>query len=469
MNLNLSESKLSLKKKVLFGLSAIPDQLTYQGFSLYVFTFFFAVVGLNMIYMWIGYVVWGLWNMINDPVLGALSDRKRCKSKWGKRRYFMIISIIPLALMMIFLFTVPRGDETIEFVYFLVVIFVFEFFYTLFDVNVNAVFPEMFPTEDQRAETNIFVKGFTVLGIIFASLPMILLKPLVPGPSPTPTELTQIQGNYITAGILLAIITVVAAIPFLLKGIHKETETDECFDKRPSFFQSLKFTLKNKTFIKFTIANLMIWTVFNTLITIIPLYFVFVLGATDTSSFIITLSLVLALVIAAFILPVHKLFIKKFGTRNAAMITLASWIVLLFPFVLIDNLLIVGVIVMGMNGFALSGALMYVDILHGDVIDEDALKFGVKRSASYYGINALIHRFSTILTISIIALVFQGTGWSEYNPVVGVDTIIGLKFIIFLFPAICLVIAVLFLKLYPLHGDNLKKMREEFSKHPELK
>jgi GPH family glycoside/pentoside/hexuronide:cation symporter len=185
--------------------------------------------------------------MLNDPMLGALSDRTRCKKKWGKRKYFMIISIVPLALMMILLFTVPRGDEFVEFFYFLVVIFVFEFFYTLFDVNVNAVFPEMFPTEKQRAETNVFVKGFTVLGIIFASLPMILLQPLVPGPSPTPVELAEIQGNYIIAGILLAIITVVFALPFLLKGIHKETETDECFDKRPSFFESLKITLKNKS------------------------------------------------------------------------------------------------------------------------------------------------------------------------------------------------------------------------------
>ena len=464
----MSEEKLSTKKKFLFGLSAIPDQLTYQAFSLYVFTFFFAVVGLDMIYMWIGYVAWGVWNMINDPMLGALSDRTRCKEKWGKRKFFMLISIVPLAVMMILLFTVPRGDELIEFAYFLIVIFVFEFFYTLFDVNVNAVFPEMFPTESQRAETNVFVKGLTVLGIIFASLPMILLQPLVPGESPTPQELAAIQNNYITAGILLAVITLVAAAPFLLKGIHKETESEDCYEKRPSFFTSLKFTLGNKTFIKFTLANLMIWTVFNTLITILPLYFVFVLGAPDTSSFIITLALVLALVIAAFILPVHKLLIKKIGTRNAAMITLASWIVLLFPYMLIDNLLMVGVLITGINGFALSGALMYVDILHGDVIDEDALKFGVKRSASYYGINALIHRFSTILTITVIAIVFQGTGWSEYTPVPGVDTIIGLKLIIFLFPAICLAIGVFFLKLYPLHGNYLKEMRERFAEHPEL-
>lgn len=465
----MSEDNVPLKKRLLFSLSAVPDQLTYQAFSLYVFTFFFAVIGLNMIHMWIGYVAWGVWNMLNDPMLGALSDRTKCKKRWGKRKFFMLIAIVPLALMMVFLFTVPPGDELIKFIYFLIVIFVFELFYTLFDVNVNALFPEMFPTENQRTQTNVWIKGLTVLGIIFASLPMILLQPLVPGPSPTPTELELIQGNYIIAGIMLGIITLVTAVPFLLKGIHKETETDECYERRPSFFESLKITLKNRTFLKFTIANLMIWTVFNTLITIIPLYFVFVLGAADTSALIITISLVLALVIAAFILPLHKFFIKKFGTRNAAMITLALWVLLLLPYMFLDNLLIGGVIVTAINGFALSGALMYVDILHGDVIDEDALKFGVKRSASYYGINALIHRFSTILTISVIALVFQGTGWSEYNPAPGVDTILGLKLIIFLFPAICLLIGVLFLKFYPLHGESLKRMREEFSKHPDLK
>ena len=44
----MSEETLSTKKKFLFGLSAIPDQLTYQAFGLYVFTFFFAVVGIPM-------------------------------------------------------------------------------------------------------------------------------------------------------------------------------------------------------------------------------------------------------------------------------------------------------------------------------------------------------------------------------------------------------------------------------------
>ncbi len=462
--------KLALKEKLLFGISSIPDQLTYQGFQLYVFTFYFAVVKIPTLMMWAGFVIWGIWNMANDPILGALSDRTRCRENWGKRRLYMLIAIIPLCLTMIFLFYIPFSSsmEGLEFGYFLFIIILFEFFYTMFDVNVNALFPEQFVTETQRAETNLFIKGLTVVGIIFASLPTIILTPLVPITG-TAEELATIKSNYLLAGILLALITFAFGIPFLLKGIRKESDRNECFEKRPKFFESLKITLSNKTFQKFVIANTFIWYVFNTLITIFPLYFVYVLEI-GQGSFVITLALVLALVTAALVLPLHKRLAKKYGTRNAVMLTLALWIVLLVPYLFLNGGdLVLGVIFTAIQGFALSGCLFYVDILHGDVIDEDAIKFGVKRSASYYGINALITRVSTILTISTIALVFQGTSWAGgYTPTAGIDVTIALKLIIMLFPSIGCLIAIISFKFYKLHGENLAKMREELKKHPEL-
>ena len=113
----------------------------------------------------------------------------------------------------------------------------------------------------------------------------------------------------------------------------------------------------------------------------------------------------------------------------------------------------------------MSGCLFYVDILHGDVIDQDSIKFGVKRSASYYGVNAFIHRFSTIFAILTIAIVFQGTQWAEnYQVNPGMDVIQGIKIIITVFPAIGCAIAILILSRYKLHGEYLKKMREELHK-----
>ena len=105
MCLKLSEVKLTLKEKVLYATSSFPDQLTYQAFTIYVFTFYFAVVGLTMSEIWIGFILWGFWNMINDPLLGALSERTKQKGKLGKRKLYLIISFIPLSLMMILLYS----------------------------------------------------------------------------------------------------------------------------------------------------------------------------------------------------------------------------------------------------------------------------------------------------------------------------------------------------------------------------
>ena len=184
----------TMKTKTIFGMSAVPDQLTYQAFSFLIFTYYFAVVGLSMVLMWLGYIIWGVWNAFNDPMLGALSDKTR--QKWG-RKIYIIVSFIPLSLMMIFLFTPPlANDQMINFFYFLFVILLFEGVYTLFDVNVNAIFPEMFD-DKERVTANMLVKAFTIIALIFS-----FLLPTVVIPQLVVTEATYIE-NFIN-GLALA-------------------------------------------------------------------------------------------------------------------------------------------------------------------------------------------------------------------------------------------------------------------------
>ncbi|MFX1338839.1 MAG: MFS transporter [Promethearchaeota archaeon] len=464
----MSEESISSKKRFLFGLSAFPDQLTYQSFTILVFTYYFAVVGIPIFQMWIAFVLWGLWNAINDPLLGSLSDRTKQKGKFGKRRFYMLIAVIPLSFIMIILFAVPIGNLTVSFIYFIITIMTFELIYTMFSVNVNAIFPEMFPTEEERAKTNIFIKGLTIMAVICASLiPTLIISPIVPLEKNPPRATTlHFQMMYITAGAVLCIIILITGLIFIVKGVEEKEEVLADFEKRPSFSQSLKISFKNKTFLKFTFANMCIWYCFTTLLTIFPLYWVFVLGI-QRESFLIGISLMLALIVAAISLGLHIKLRKKIGTRNALMATLGLWIVLLFPYVLLSDspeMRILAIFITAIQGIALGGALFYVDIIIGDVIDADEVEFGVKRSASYYGVNAFIHRFSQILSITTIAIVFTGSGWSSYEPARGVDIILGLKLIIFLFPAIFLFIAILFLKSFELHGAKLEEMREKLAK-----
>ncbi len=483
----MSEREIPLKEKILFGLSAFPDQLTYQAFTIYVFTYYFAVVHLSMPEMWIGFTLWGIWNMINDPLLGALSEKTKQKGKLGKRKFYLIISFIPLALIMIFLFVIAARNPlssskfTFHFWYFMFIIFTFEFFYTMFSVNTNAVFPEMFPTENQRGAVNQFIKAFTMIAVILASvIPTFIVSPnLVPkiDPNVDPTgysaEVASIQSGFIISGIVYAVIILITAILFIFLGVKEKEEQISDFEKRPGFIDSLKITFSNRTFIKFTLGNMLIWYCFNLLLSVFPLYAVYVLGRTE-DAFLIGVTLMLALLSAAALMPVQMRIRKKFGTRKGLMIGLGIWIVTLFPLTLLSNNEIsrtLSFLVFISIGFGLSAALFFVDLIHGDVIDQDALKFGVRRASSYYGVNAFIHRFSMILGITTIYIVFSGTGWSSYEPVVNNPVLLdlGIKSLMFLFPSIALIGSILFFKFYDLHGEKLEKMRQELEKHPDLK
>ena len=73
----MSEEPLTTKEKFLFGLSSFPDQFTYQIFQFLIFTFYFTVIRIPTALMLTAYILWGIWNAINDPVLGALSERTK--------------------------------------------------------------------------------------------------------------------------------------------------------------------------------------------------------------------------------------------------------------------------------------------------------------------------------------------------------------------------------------------------------
>jgi len=347
----------------------------------------------------------------------------------------------------------------------------------MFSVNTNAVFPEMFPTEKQRGEVNVFLKVFTMIAVIVASLvPTLIVDPLVPNTEdiiPDAVEAAQIHPNYIIAGIILYLIVVIMAFLFIFYAVKEKEEQTSDFQKRPGFFKSLKITFSNRTFIKFTLGNMLIWYCFNILLTVFPLFSVHVLGRTE-GSLLIGLTLMIALLSAALFMPLQARIRRKIGTRKGLMIGMGIWILTLFPLVFLSNndiSRILSMFIFFTIGFGLSAALFFIDIIHGDVIDQDALNFGVRRAASYYGVNAFIHRFSMILGITTIYIIFSGTGWSEYSLITTNPFLIdlGLKSLMFIFPSLALVGSILFFKFFDLHGDKLKKMREELEKHPELK
>ncbi|MHA1479308.1 MAG: MFS transporter, partial [Promethearchaeota archaeon] len=78
------------KIAAIFSFGQIADITAYQSFTLLIFTFYYSVVGIRLELITVGFVIWSVWNMFNDPILGYFSDRTH--TKWGRRRPWIMIS-----------------------------------------------------------------------------------------------------------------------------------------------------------------------------------------------------------------------------------------------------------------------------------------------------------------------------------------------------------------------------------------
>jgi GPH family glycoside/pentoside/hexuronide:cation symporter len=462
--IELKEEPYSLKKAASYSIGQIINNASYQTFSLLVFTFYFTIVGLNVILITIAFMIWSVWNSINDPLLGSISDKTH--TKWGRRYPYIMISIVPLAITMFLLFTPPISlgikDQLPNFIYFLIIIMVFELFYTMFDVNLIALFPELFITENERTSANaVRMTVYLITLIITFALPTMFIPDFS-----NPKYLTQYQ----IFGIFIAILIIIAGLCFLKFSPREKPEFRDEYKNIQSFKETFKICVKNKTFMGYLPAEMGMWYVIGVTTTIIVLYGKFVLGIGEGETIYIALMLAFGFISTAIFMNIlWKPVVRKIGTRKSRMSSVLIWILVISPFMFIQDKF-QGMIVLFFFGIGLSGPIYIIDLILSDIIDEDEVNKGTRREAGYYGVKAFFYKLSTLFVFLTIGLVFTNIGWAVYEPdKVTSEVIFGLRALMFIFPAIALIISLLVMYKYPLHGEKLANVKIKLKKIHEEK
>ncbi len=453
-----SEIKESATKKaVTYSFAQISDVAAYQTFTFLIFTFYYAVIGLDVRLISIGFIIWSVWNSLNDPILGYFSDRTH--TRYGRRMPYIMIGFIPLSIMMFLLFNPPRSfgitNMSTNFIYFLIVIILFDLFYTMYSLNVTSLFPEIFNNFEDRVKANTVRQTFSIIGLFVA----FLLPGFIISDYSDPNSIVQYQ----ILGIVIMLIVMAGVILFLTLGPKERSEFQNDYKSAPKFIDSIKVCVKSKSFRWYLPTEIANWFVFSMFPTLIPLYGKFVLGVNDA----LILSLLMGIVFISAMIFINLLWkpvVGKIGPRKAWLISMTLLLAAMVPLMFISDV-ISGFIVFFLIGIGFGGSLYIIDIVVSDIVDEDETKTGIRREASYYGINSLGIRLNTILVFLAIGMVFTNVGWAVYEPEnVTPAVILGLRVLMFVFPAIAITIGIISMSRYPLDGENLKKVKAEVEK-----
>jgi GPH family glycoside/pentoside/hexuronide:cation symporter len=150
------------------------------------------------------------------------------------------------------------------------------------------------------------------------------------------------------------------------------------------------------------------------------------------------------------------------------MLSMIGFILVLIPFMFIGDF-ISGLISFFFVGLGLSGSLFFRDPLVSAIADEDELKTGVRREGSFYGVNALVIRLSTIFIFLTINLVFDSVGWRVFNATATPDTIFGLRLLMFVFPAISLGLGIVVMYFFPITKSKFEEIKSQVNELHEKK
>lgn len=445
-------------RRFLYSAGSLGTALSLQAVSTYITFLYIDVLGVRAAWIGIAWAIYGLWNALNDPLTGYWSDRTR--TRWGRRVPWIAAFFIPLAITF-YLVWFPFGgapSEVTLLLYFLATILVFDFCWTVVVMNWTSLFPEVASDEKQRATVSALREVFSIFGLLVG----VALPPLIAG------------ADWSNRSGMAGLLAVVTGLSFLLALLGSKERPEFAAAPAPAFRESLRLTFRNRDFLYFLGANMMIQYVFLALAAAIPFYAKYVLMIQGPTTFAgLTLdaemqnSLLLA---AAFVaaLPAMAFWwwlARRFGAwralRAACLIGAAVALYFFFPTSFPGGL--AGTIVFGL---VLAGLLMLTNPLVADITDEDEVLTGARREGMFFGMNGLVIRFGVVIHGILTALVFSLTRYVAPSegvlyPAQPASAQFGIRLLTAGFPTLALVLAFLLLGGYRLHGERAARVRAE--------
>lgn len=450
------EEKNSMLTRTSYGLGGFFDNIYSAAFSVRVIAFYEDEVLLPILLVSIAFVLYGVWNMFNDPLLGHLSDRKnRFTQKYGRRFPWFVASAIPFTFIYLFIFTVPFNDTILIFIWLLITICLYDFLYSIWDTNWLALFPEKFRSVKERAK----VGGITtVLGLVGMTAGM-LIPPLF--------IVYGDRESYIISAMVVVIIGLLVAL-LMIPGMRETEEmkqklllAEEKQGEDENFFQYLKIGLKQKNLLVYFFLYITMMVLFTLILGSLPYLVRYILKMPADTEIYISAAFLIGSVSSV---PVWVYLSLKLGNRKVYMIGFLFVVIALIPLLFVSTLsaVLLSILVLG---FAVGAVYTLVYPVFSDVIDEIVVQTGKRNEGIFTGLRTFFGRTANIIAAIVFVIVHELTFYQPGAESQAPLALWGIRVILALVPMVFFLLSFILLwKVYDLTPLKVKENQEELIK-----
>ena len=452
--------KLSFITKLAYGVGDLGPAMTANLLVFLLLPFFTNVAGLRPELAGLILMIGKIWDAVNDPIVGFLSDRTR--SRWGRRHPWMIFGAIPFAFFFFLLWMVPDLSEWGKFWYYVAIGILFHLFYTVVNLPYAALTAELTQDYNERTILNGFRFSFSIGGSIFSLALGFIVALLIRD---------KAQQHLVIAGICTAI----AAIALYLSvwgtrsrvaAIDRQPLPTETPQRLP-FFEQLRIALTNRPYLFVIGIYLCSWLAVQITASTMKFYVVSWMGLGDAMFY---LTAVTVQGTALILLSIWAKISQRVGKQTVYYMGMGLWTIAHAGlFFLQPGQVPLMFVLAVMAGFGVSTAYLVPWSLLPDVVDLDELNTGQRREGVFYSFMLLLQKIGLALGI---ALVGQALGWAGYIPSVAGEPVpiqpdsalLAIRLSIAPLPTLCLVCGIVLTYFYPIsrqvHQEILLKLRE---------
>lgn len=452
-----ADRSLSTTTKFVYGLGDWGASAAGTARNIFWFVFLTNVVGLNA--GMAGYVVLvgRIWDSVNDPLIGSLSDRLH--SHLGRRRPFLLFGAIPFALSFWLMFYVPSAASGLALlVYFTFAYLLFDTLFTVVNVPYLALLPELTEGYDERSSLTGWRTVFALLASLVTAGAFKLLAEQVFAPwfGGGPEGIRA--GYALSAGLW----SLTIALPYLLlvavirEPAHKPVESPirpvanfrEAFANRPFRLAALIYLLSFVTgdiilvvFVRYLVDYIRVPTGFDNLV------------------------LVTVLASAMVSVPFIVRLMRRTDKRTAYLISIGFMVAVLILGSMVPpgarNIILVGAVLAGV-GFGAISVIPWAIV--ADVVEADELETGERREGLFTGYLVFLRKLGSAVAIFAAGQLLAATGFvSSTTGSVFVEqppgALTAMRVLVTVVPAILLGIALVLAWRFPLDRRSYEEIQ----------